>query len=109
MPAGARPEIRAKGLDAPQRPDRLHFSAPTVDGEGGVVEGDFSNGDAGAASEADGLTRAERRKAQKNGAAGAAARSSARSLRLPAALRRGFVLQGGWGRAPRGVRPQPLS
>lgn len=42
---GARPEIRAKGLDAPQRPDRLHFSAPTVDGEGGVVEGDFDNGD----------------------------------------------------------------
>lgn len=37
--AGARPEIRAKGLDAPQRRD-LHFSAPTVDGEGGVVEGD---------------------------------------------------------------------
>lgn len=35
--AGARPEIRAKGLDAPQRRD-LHFSAPTVDGEGGVVE-----------------------------------------------------------------------
>ena len=28
VPAGAvRPEIRAKGLDAPQRPDRLHFSA----------------------------------------------------------------------------------
>ena len=39
---GARPEIRAKGLDAPQRPDRLHFSAPTVDGEGGIVEGDFT-------------------------------------------------------------------
>lgn len=37
--AGARPEIRAKGLDAPQRRD-LHFSAPTVDGEGGVVEGE---------------------------------------------------------------------
>lgn len=30
--AGARPEIRAKGLDAPQRRD-LHFSAPTVDDE----------------------------------------------------------------------------
>ncbi|WP_369378528.1 preprotein translocase subunit SecA [Streptomyces sp. cg36] len=64
-PAGARPEIRAKGLDAPQRPDRLHFSAPTVDGEGGVVEGDFDNGDEPARSEADGMTRAERRKAQK--------------------------------------------
>ncbi|PJM99377.1 preprotein translocase subunit SecA [Streptomyces sp. CB01201] len=62
----ARPEIRAKGLDAPQRPDRLHFSAPTVDGEGGVVEGDFDNGDdEPARSESDGLTRAERRKAQK--------------------------------------------
>ncbi|WP_327355653.1 preprotein translocase subunit SecA [Streptomyces sp. NBC_01304] len=65
VPAGARPEIRAKGLDAPQRPDRLHFSAPTVDGEGGVVEGDFDNGDGPARSEADGMTRAERRKAQK--------------------------------------------
>ncbi|MCX5382116.1 preprotein translocase subunit SecA [Streptomyces sp. NBC_00083] len=62
----ARPEIRAKGLDAPQRPDRLHFSAPTVDGEGGIVEGDFDNGDdEQARSEGDGLTRAERRKAQK--------------------------------------------
>ncbi|MEV6956678.1 preprotein translocase subunit SecA [Streptomyces sp. NPDC051183] len=59
---GVRPEIRAKGLDAPQRPDRLHFSAPTVDGEGGVVEGDFDADDAG---EGDGMTRAERRKAQK--------------------------------------------
>jgi preprotein translocase subunit SecA len=65
--AAGRPEIRAKGLDAPQRPDRLHFSAPTVDGEGGVVEGDFSNGDGdGASSEGDGMTRAERRKAQKS-------------------------------------------
>lgn len=72
VPAGARPEIRAKGLDAPQRPDRLHFSAPTVDGEGGIVEGDFSNGDGGAVSESDGLTRAERRRAQKSGGGGAA-------------------------------------
>ncbi|HZG06457.1 MAG TPA: preprotein translocase subunit SecA [Streptomyces sp.] len=64
---GARPAIRAKGLDAPQRPDRLHFSAPTVDGEGGVIEGDFTNGDEGGPvrSPADGMTRAERRKAQK--------------------------------------------
>ncbi|MFG2722646.1 preprotein translocase subunit SecA [Streptomyces sp. NPDC048416] len=62
----ARPEIRAKGLDAPQRPDRLHFSAPTVDGEGGIIEGDFDNGDdEPVRSEGDGLTRAERRKAQK--------------------------------------------
>ncbi|MGW7007740.1 preprotein translocase subunit SecA [Streptomyces sp. NPDC054933] len=70
VPAGAgRPEIRAKGLEAPQRPDRLHFSAPKVDGEGGIVEGDFTtNGDGGpAVSESDGLTRAERRKAQKGG------------------------------------------
>lgn len=62
-PGGARPEIRAKGLDAPQRPDRLHFSAPTVDGEGGVIEGDFDSDAAG--GEGDGMTRAERRKAQK--------------------------------------------
>ncbi|MEU3464562.1 preprotein translocase subunit SecA [Streptomyces sp. NPDC006733] len=61
----ARPEIRAKGLDAPQRPDRLHFSAPSVDGEGGVVEGDFENESAG--SDSDGQTRAERRKAAKGG------------------------------------------
>ncbi|MFD3313920.1 preprotein translocase subunit SecA [Streptomyces sp. NPDC058656] len=68
VPAGAsRPEIRAKGLDTPQRPDRLHFSAPTVDGEGGVVEGDFTNDDEPVRSESDGLTRAERRKQQKGG------------------------------------------
>ena len=70
VPSGARPAIRAKGLDAPQRPDRLHFSAPTVDGEGGVVEGDFANEDAppkAATTSADGRTRAERRKAQKGG------------------------------------------
>jgi preprotein translocase subunit SecA len=68
-----RPEFSAKGLEQPKRVDRLHFSAPSVDGEGGVVEGDFSepspNGGpqdeepAGAA----GSTRAERRKAQKGG------------------------------------------
>ncbi|WP_244502451.1 preprotein translocase subunit SecA [Streptomyces oceani] len=76
VPAGAAPSIRAKGLDAPQRRDRLHFSAPTA--EGGVVEGEMpSTGpdddtagdspDPGAPirSEADGLTRAERRKSQK--------------------------------------------
>ncbi|MCW5252789.1 MULTISPECIES: preprotein translocase subunit SecA [unclassified Streptomyces] len=65
-PAGARPEIRAKGLDAPQRRD-LHFSAPTVDGEGGVVEGDFATDDEPVRSETDGLTRAERRKQAKGG------------------------------------------
>ncbi|MBT2395671.1 preprotein translocase subunit SecA [Streptomyces sp. ISL-100] len=71
VPAGApRPEIRAKGLDAPQRPDRLHFSAPKVDGEGSVVEGDFENGEGPARSESDGMTRAERRKAQKGGSGG---------------------------------------
>ncbi|MFF1559208.1 preprotein translocase subunit SecA [Streptomyces sp. NPDC058279] len=66
VPAPAKPEIRAKGLDAPQRPDRLHFSAPTVDGEGGVVEGDFDADADGDGEEAGvGMTRAERRKAQK--------------------------------------------
>ncbi|GGQ70187.1 preprotein translocase subunit SecA [Streptomyces flaveolus] len=64
--AGARPEIRAKGLDAPQRRE-LHFSAPTVDGEGGVVEGDFTTDEEPARSSADGLTRAERRKQAKGG------------------------------------------
>ncbi|MFE6691120.1 preprotein translocase subunit SecA [Streptomyces sp. NPDC057743] len=69
--AGAgRPEIHAKGLEAPQRPDRLHFTAPKVDGDGSVIEGDFVSdleADGPARSEADGLTRAERRKAQKGG------------------------------------------
>ncbi|MFT2019628.1 preprotein translocase subunit SecA [Streptomyces sp. 796.1] len=72
VPAGApRPEIHAKGLDAPQRPDRLHFSAPTVDGEGGVVEGDFAtdspNETTSSTPVGAGTTRAERRKAQKGG------------------------------------------
>ncbi|WP_318213087.1 preprotein translocase subunit SecA [Streptomyces sp. SCL15-6] len=64
--AGARPEIRAKGLDAPQRRD-LHFSAPTVDGEGGVIQGEFTTDEEPARSSADGLTRAERRKQAKGG------------------------------------------
>ncbi|MER6052008.1 preprotein translocase subunit SecA [Streptomyces sp. NPDC001793] len=68
--AGAgRPEIHAKGLEAPQRPDRLHFTAPKVDGDGSVVEGDFisdADGEGPARSESDGMTRAERRKAQKS-------------------------------------------
>jgi preprotein translocase subunit SecA len=38
-----------------------------VDGEGGIVEGDFDNGDGDSAAESDGLTRAERRKAQRGG------------------------------------------
>ncbi|MEV6618160.1 preprotein translocase subunit SecA [Streptomyces sp. NPDC051051] len=66
VPAQARPEIRAKGLDAPQRRN-LHFSAPTVDGEGGTVEGDFESDEEPVRSEADGLTRAERRKQAKAG------------------------------------------
>ncbi|MHC5264299.1 preprotein translocase subunit SecA [Streptomyces sp. UC4497] len=62
--AGGRPEIRAKGLDTPQRPDRLHFQAPNA--EGGVDEGDFvTEGGGPTRSSADGLTRAERRKQQK--------------------------------------------
>ncbi|MFD0572064.1 hypothetical protein ACFQ0T_26190 [Kitasatospora gansuensis] len=57
--AAARPEIKAKGLEAP-KPQRLHYTAPSVDGDETVVEGDFEDtlGDEG-----DGLTRAERRKA----------------------------------------------
>ncbi|MFI0367246.1 preprotein translocase subunit SecA [Actinomadura sp. 1N219] len=30
------PAIKAKGLDAPKRPAKLEYSAPTVDGDGGV-------------------------------------------------------------------------
>ncbi|GGO97360.1 preprotein translocase subunit SecA [Wenjunlia tyrosinilytica] len=68
VPAGAgRPEIRAKGLEARRRPDRLHFSAPTVDGEGGVVERDLESEDGADAGPEAGMTRAERRKAQKGG------------------------------------------
>jgi preprotein translocase subunit SecA len=57
------PAIHAKGLDAPQRPDRLHYSAPTA--EGGVEEAEVETGSEPVRSAADGLTRAERRKAQK--------------------------------------------
>ncbi|MCI0688186.1 MAG: preprotein translocase subunit SecA [Sporichthyaceae bacterium] len=35
-PAGTGPSIVAKGLVAPRRPARLEYSAPTVDGAGGV-------------------------------------------------------------------------
>jgi preprotein translocase subunit SecA len=61
------PEIRAKGLETPKRVDRLHFSAPSVDGEGGVVEGDFAGAAVDGASDEDGSTRAERRRAAKGG------------------------------------------
>ncbi|EGG48446.1 preprotein translocase subunit SecA [Streptomyces griseoaurantiacus M045] len=66
LAGAARPEIRAKGLDAPQRRE-LHFSAPTVDGEGGVIEGEFASDGEPVRSAADGLTRAERRKQAKGG------------------------------------------
>ncbi|MGA4985504.1 preprotein translocase subunit SecA [Streptomyces cellulosae] len=66
VPAQARPEIRAKGLDAPQRRS-LHFSAPTVDGEGGTIEGELATDDEPVRSSADGLTRAERRKQARGG------------------------------------------
>ncbi|MEU3444439.1 preprotein translocase subunit SecA [Streptomyces griseoincarnatus] len=66
VPAQARPEIRAKGLDAPQRRN-LHFSAPTVDGEGGTIEGELATDDEPVRSSADGLTRAERRKQARGG------------------------------------------
>ncbi|WP_329564610.1 preprotein translocase subunit SecA [Kitasatospora sp. NBC_01266] len=59
----ARPEIKAKGLEAP-KPQRLHYTAPMVDGDDTVIEGDFEDGMADDA-EGDGLTRAERRKAAK--------------------------------------------
>ncbi|MBS2534334.1 preprotein translocase subunit SecA [Catenulispora sp. NF23] len=32
------PQLLAKGLDAPQRPAHLSYTAPTVDGEGGVLQ-----------------------------------------------------------------------
>ncbi|SOD64939.1 protein translocase subunit secA [Streptomyces zhaozhouensis] len=68
-PAGARPAILAKGLEAPKPAQGLRYSAPTVDSAGGVVEGDFTAEDAApaATSSGQGQTRAERRKAQKGG------------------------------------------
>lgn len=59
----ARPEIKAKGLEAP-KPQRLHYTAPSDEVGGGVVEGDFE--DLAPEDEGDGLTRAERRKAAKS-------------------------------------------
>ncbi|MFJ8044961.1 preprotein translocase subunit SecA [Kitasatospora sp. NPDC096147] len=56
--AAGRPEIKAKGLEAP-KPQRLHYTAPSVDGDESVIEGDFEDG----VEDGDGLTRAERRKA----------------------------------------------
>ncbi|KAB8161463.1 preprotein translocase subunit SecA [Streptomyces sp. 3MP-14] len=70
VPAGARPAILAKGLEAPKPAQGLRYSAPTVDGAGGVVEGDFAAGEESApaaTSSGQGQTRAERRKAQKGG------------------------------------------
>ncbi|WP_354640822.1 preprotein translocase subunit SecA [Kitasatospora camelliae] len=61
-PQDARPEIRAKGLEAPQR-KKLHYVAPSDEIGGGVVEGDF---DDSAVDESDGMTRAERRRAAKS-------------------------------------------
>ncbi len=64
-----RPEIVAKGLGGPQRPAHLSYTAPTVDGEGGVirVEEDLDEAAAAAGALEDGLaeggTRAERRRA----------------------------------------------
>ncbi|MER8185411.1 preprotein translocase subunit SecA [Kitasatospora sp. NPDC094015] len=61
-----RPEIKAKGLEAPQR-KKLHYVAPSDEIGGGVVEGDFEDG---VPDEGDGLTRAERRKAAKSAKGG---------------------------------------
>jgi preprotein translocase subunit SecA len=54
------PVVLAKGLDAPERPAQLQYSAPTLDGEGGV---DVHREDGTAVSDGDGGSRAERRAA----------------------------------------------
>ncbi|MEY9934767.1 preprotein translocase subunit SecA [Catenulispora sp. GP43] len=36
------PHLLAKGLEAPRRPDHLSYTAPTVDGEGGVLQREVS-------------------------------------------------------------------
>ena len=38
------PHLHAKGLEAPQRPAHLSFTAPTVDGEGGVLQREVAFG-----------------------------------------------------------------
>ncbi|MDH6135297.1 preprotein translocase subunit SecA [Kitasatospora sp. MAA4] len=57
-------QIKAKGLEAPAR-QKLHYTAPSVDGDETVIEGDFED-DVDGEDEGDGLTRAERRKAAKS-------------------------------------------
>jgi preprotein translocase subunit SecA len=62
--AQALPTITAKGLDdAPHRPDHLSYTAPSVDGEGGVVTTEVYEDAVDA--EPEGETRAERRRAQR--------------------------------------------
>jgi preprotein translocase subunit SecA len=64
-----RPEIVAKGLGGPQRPAHLSYTAPTVDGEGGVIRVEEDLDEAAAAAGAleenlpQGASRAERRRA----------------------------------------------
>jgi preprotein translocase subunit SecA len=62
------PMLSAKGLDQPQRPGHLTYSAPTMDGEGGVEvhdEGDGSRRAPRAPVTAAGGNRAERRAQRK--------------------------------------------
>jgi preprotein translocase subunit SecA len=62
------PMLSAKGLDQPQRPGHLTYSAPTMDGEGGVEvhdEGDGSRSAPRAPVTAAGGNRAERRAQRK--------------------------------------------
>jgi preprotein translocase subunit SecA len=71
VPGGVRPEIRAQGLATPKRPERLHLSAPSVDGAGAMVERDVDNAaEVPAQAQGEGepagqTTRAQRRKASK--------------------------------------------
>jgi preprotein translocase subunit SecA len=62
------PMLSARGLDTPQRPAHLTYSAPTVDGEGGVEvhdEGDGARNAPRAPVTAAGANRAERRAQRK--------------------------------------------
>jgi len=63
------PVLTAKGLDRPQQPDHLTYSAPTVDGEGGVEVHDEGGaaprGARAPAAASAGSNRAERRAAQR--------------------------------------------
>ena len=104
-PPGPRSAPRAWRLRS--APDRLHFSAPTVDGEGGVVEGDFDGRRRrGAASEADGLDARRAPQGRQGRAAPQEVAAAGRCVAVTAAGR-GRACHRGRRRAAAAVRASP--